>query len=217
MQRPAARMGEPHGALVVHAGGEAAFVEHAVVPAAEEHEVREFRFAAIGPVDDAMRVAVPGRTAGKAVTLVAELQGAADGRRDRAGLAADAEDPAGVVPYLDLAAVAGDAPGRLRADGDVGVAEPGAMEGRAFGVRAGRRRRRSGACRRSRRNAVLAFLRDAVFGFGSRWRSRGHARAAIDARAARRLQVILVHVNQDLIAVAARRGIETGLECARRV
>ena len=49
MQRPAARMGELHGALVVHAHAKAPFVEQTMVPAAEEHEVRELRFAAIGP------------------------------------------------------------------------------------------------------------------------------------------------------------------------
>ena len=53
-----ARIEEPHPALVIHTHAEASFMEQAVVSAAEQHEVREFRFAAVGPVLDVVRVAV---------------------------------------------------------------------------------------------------------------------------------------------------------------
>ena len=91
-QGPSAAMEEPYGAGLAHPHAEAAFMEQPVVPPAEEHEVRELRFAAVGPVDDVVGVAVLRGATGEAATLVAELQSAPDRGWNRARLAADAQD-----------------------------------------------------------------------------------------------------------------------------
>ena len=111
LQGPSPAMEEPDGAVFAHPQPEAAFMEKAVVSSAQENEVRELRFAAVGPVDDVAGVAVPGGAAREAAALIAELQGPPDRRWNGAGLAAHAENPVRVVGHPDPAGVAGDAAG----------------------------------------------------------------------------------------------------------
>ena len=113
-ERPSARVDELHGAVLANSHAESAFVEQAVVAAAQQHEVRELRFAAVGPVDDVVRVTVLRGTAREAATPVAELQSAPDRRWNRAGLAVEAEDLACSVPHRDLGGVTRDASGCFR-------------------------------------------------------------------------------------------------------
>ena len=67
---------------------ESPFVHGPVMTAAQQQQIVETRRAAIGPVDDMMRVAAARRAAGEAAGGVARSQRAPDRRRNRAGLAA---------------------------------------------------------------------------------------------------------------------------------
>ena len=90
MEWPSPRMEELHGAISSHPHLEAAFVQEPVVPATQKHQVRELRFAAIRPVMDMVRVAVPGSAAGEAASAIPELQSSPDRRWNGARLATDA-------------------------------------------------------------------------------------------------------------------------------
>ncbi len=125
-QRPSPAMEELDGAVLAQPYIEAAFMEQSVVPPAEEHEVRELRFAAVGPVNDVVGIAVLRSAAGEAATLVAELQSATDRGWNGARLAADAQDLARSESDPELAGVAGDPSGCFRGNRDVRVPEPGA-------------------------------------------------------------------------------------------
>ena len=129
-ERPSPRISELHGAVPGQSHPEAAFVEKAVMSPTEEHEVRELRLAAVGPMDDVVSVTVLRSAAGEAATLVAELESTPDGWRNGPRLAADAQDLARSVGHAHLAGVGGDAPGCFRGNRDMRVPEPGASWGR---------------------------------------------------------------------------------------
>jgi len=136
-------------ALRVHAHAAASLVKQSVMAAAQEHEVRQLGLAAVCPVLDVMGVAVLQGAPGKTAALVPELQGAPDGRRDGAGLAADAEDLSVPADHPHRCGLAREAPGRFRGNADVRIAEPGAVW-----ARVGRRRfRRSASLARFSGNA----------------------------------------------------------------
>jgi hypothetical protein len=72
---PAISTNEAHGAVVEHLNFDAAFVDPAVMEAAEAHEIRWFRFAAMGPVLNVVRIDVTRvGTAGKAAAVVAGFE-----------------------------------------------------------------------------------------------------------------------------------------------
>ena len=82
---------------------------------AEKSQVVELRLSAFGPVFDVVGVAELQTTAGEATASVPMGQGAAQGGRDDAGLAAQIEDSTlMIVSHDDLAGVASDAAGRFR-------------------------------------------------------------------------------------------------------
>jgi len=94
----ATRCGDHDLRGVVQRDCEAAFVDQAVVEAAEEDEVLQRRLAAVEPVVDVVAVQeAGGGAAGEAARAVADPEGAADGWGDGAGAAADVEDVAVVI------------------------------------------------------------------------------------------------------------------------
>ena len=70
----------------------AALVNEAVVVAAQQQAIRQGGLAAVGPVADVMRVAEPARAPRKAAAEVADLEGTAESRGNRAGAAAEIEE-----------------------------------------------------------------------------------------------------------------------------
>ena len=121
--RAAGRVGEFRDALVAHLDAVAAFVHQAVVMATEQDEVVHFRFSAVGPVLDMVGVNVlVGSAAGETAAVIAALQGAAYGGRNRAAAPADVQSVAIfiLVPVYD-AAVASQAARRFRGDLCAGI------------------------------------------------------------------------------------------------
>src|SRR5688572_30317169 len=89
----------------------------AMMPTAEQYEVRQLRGAPVCPVANVMTLRVAGPAGGKAAALIAMLERAAQGRWDRPGPDADLGDPAcRVVTHQHAARVAGQPLGRPRGD-----------------------------------------------------------------------------------------------------
>ena len=94
----AIRLHESQRAVVENLDANAAFVHGAMMEAAERHEIRGFRFAAVGPVLDVMCIEVTRvRAAGKAAALVARIEDAPQRRGNRARLAPHVERLAVIV------------------------------------------------------------------------------------------------------------------------
>src|SRR5688572_23831100 len=71
----AVELHEAHGAIVEHVYFHPTFMDFSVMEAAETHEVRRLRFAALGPVLYVVSIDVSRvRAAGKATALVASFQ-----------------------------------------------------------------------------------------------------------------------------------------------
>ena len=81
-QRPPVGPQERHRPAGVHPHAEVLLVHRPVVPPAQQHEVRERRLPAVGPVPDVVRIAAPGRAAREAALPVARGQRAAQRGRD---------------------------------------------------------------------------------------------------------------------------------------
>src|SRR5689334_7060280 len=86
----------------------AVFVHGAVVPSAQQHEIRELRRPALGPVTDVMALRVTQSAAGETAASIAMLQCPAERRRNRAGPDSDLGDPTvGIVAHHDAAGITG--------------------------------------------------------------------------------------------------------------
>jgi uncharacterized protein YkvS len=83
---------EAHGAVVQHLNFNAAFVDLTMMEAAQAHEVRWFRLAAIRPVLNMMSISVASiRTPWKATAFISRLEKTSQLRRNRSCLATDVE------------------------------------------------------------------------------------------------------------------------------
>jgi len=92
----------------------ALFVDRAMVPATEHHEIRQCRRASMRPVPDVMSLTERPATAREAAAVIAMLKRAPECRRDRACPRADLRHPAiGVVPHEHPAGVARQTLGRF--------------------------------------------------------------------------------------------------------
>ena len=112
-----------------------------MMPTAEQHEIRQCRRAAVGPVADVMRLAEAPVAAREATSAVAMEKRASQRRRDRARLGADVEDaPVGIVLHHDSTRVAAEALGRFGGNARTRLRRP---TGRAAPDRSVPRRRRA--------------------------------------------------------------------------
>jgi len=103
--------------------GKAALVDKAVVVTTQQHEVIEFGFAPVGPVDDVVSVdeALPGASR-EAAAAIAPAEPPDNGWGDGAGAAADVEHiPRRVLGHDDEAGVAGETPRRRFSDGRAAI------------------------------------------------------------------------------------------------
>ena len=105
---------EAAGAVGIEDDAESSFVKRPVVEAAEQQEVVEVGFAAVGPVLDMVGVAVLHIAAREMATAIAMVQGAAHGGVNGAGFAPDVDDPAiWSVLHDDPTRLASEPPGRF--------------------------------------------------------------------------------------------------------
>ena len=90
---PAVGLHKVPAVLEVALDAVAAFVHQRVMPGAQQHQVREAGFAVVRPMLDVMTVqeAVVVAARESAAAMVSRIQGALDGLRDDARLAADAQ------------------------------------------------------------------------------------------------------------------------------
>ena len=119
LQRLAVGTRETPCTIVKPLHAHAALVHCAVVEAAQRHEVREFRGAAVGPVLQVMavHVALVGATREHAPTVPGRER-PPQRRRDRARLATDVQRLAApVLEDCHETRITGEAPGRLDRDG----------------------------------------------------------------------------------------------------
>ena len=153
----------------------------------------------------------------EAATLVAERESPPNRRRNRAGLAADAEELAGTVTHADLAGVAGDAAACSAETGTCWRRRARRRWQMAVGVPAPVRLALPPKRQRPLPSGNRSLARGSPVFRGNVHlrRFRGNTRHPADSRPALPgLQLFVVHMNDDLVAVAARPWIETALECA---
>jgi len=113
-QKPAVRAAEPKLAVRVSIELVAFFVDGAVMPAAEQGEIRERGGASIGPMTDVMSLAETNPAAREAAAAVSMVKRPPQRRRDRPGASIDLHDSAvPAVPHDNEARVARQAPGRF--------------------------------------------------------------------------------------------------------
>jgi hypothetical protein len=113
-QGPAVRPPEPEGPVGLSRHGVALLVDRAVVPATEQHEVRERGRAALRPVADVMPLAEPEPAAREAAAPVPVVERAPQRRGDRPGPGPDLQEaPVRVVPHHHAARVTRQAPRRF--------------------------------------------------------------------------------------------------------
>src|SRR5260370_20169319 len=89
-------------------------MDRAVVPTAEEGEVRQYCRASVGPVTDVMALSKTDAAPGETTTAISVLKRPAQRRRDRSSAGADRGDTAvGVVAHHHSAGIACQAPRRF--------------------------------------------------------------------------------------------------------
>ena len=109
------RMMEPEAARTIPLDAESFLVDGAMMTPAEQYEVGECGRAAIGPVDDVVRVAAALLTARKAAPAVAMLERTPDRRRHCTTSATDVyRAPLLIVRHDDKAGITREPTGRFR-------------------------------------------------------------------------------------------------------
>jgi hypothetical protein len=113
VDRSAIRPPEPQLAARASIDLEAFLMYPAMVPPAQQHQIRERRRATLRPVMDVVPLAETHATPREAAAAVAVMEGAAQRRWDRARSRANLDNPSvGIVPHDHPARVAGQALGR---------------------------------------------------------------------------------------------------------